>query len=116
MARIELQRREFLRAAGILGATVATAGWPEVVGAVGGQQPATARRQFSLAYLTVFGCPPPEMTYIAGRAGYDFVSLRPIYMGLAGEPNFDLSANPQLLRQTKAALSSTGLRVHDVEP
>jgi sugar phosphate isomerase/epimerase len=55
------------------------------------------------------------MTYIAGRAGYDFVSLRPIYMGLAGEPNFDLSANPQLLRQTKAALASTGLRVHDVE-
>ena len=115
MARIELPRREFLRAAGILGATAATAGWPEVVGAVAGQQPTAARRQFSLAYLTVFGCPPPEMTYIAGRAGYDFVSLRPIYMGLAGEPNFDLSANPQLLRQTKAALASTGLRVHDVE-
>ena len=115
MARIGLQRREFLRAAGILGATVATAGWPEVVGAVAGRQPTSARRQFSLAYLTVFGCPPPEMTYVAGRAGYDFVSLRPIYMGLAGEPNFDLSANPQLLRQTKAALASTGLRVHDVE-
>ena len=115
MARIELQRREFLRAAGILGATAATAGWQQAVGAVAAQQPPAAHRQFSLAYLTVFGCPPPEMTYVAGRAGYDFVSLRPIYMGLAGEPNFDLSANPQLLRQTKAALASTGLRVHDVE-
>jgi sugar phosphate isomerase/epimerase len=115
MARIELQRREFLRAAGILGATAATVGWQEAVGAVVEQQPPTARRQFSLAYLTVFGCPPPEMTYTAARAGYDFVSLRPIYMGLAGEPNFDLAANPQLLRQTKAALASTGLRVHDVE-
>jgi hypothetical protein len=69
MARIELERREFLRAAGIFGATVATTGWPEMVGAVAAQQPAAAHRQFSLAYLTVFGCPPPEMTYIAGRAG-----------------------------------------------
>src|SRR5207248_8063734 len=69
----------------------------------------------SLAYLTLFGCPPPEMTYIASRAGYDFVSLRPIYMGLPGEPNFDLAAKPQLLRETKAALASTGLRVHDIE-
>ena len=115
MAKIGMQRREFLRTAGILGATAATVGWERAVGADGEQQPRTAPRQFSLAYLTVFGCPPPEMTYIAGRAGYDFVSLRPIYMGLAGEPNFDLSANPQLLRQTKAALASTGLRVHDVE-
>ncbi len=76
-------------------------------------QPVT--RMFSLAYLTLFGCPPPEMTYIAARAGYDFVSFRPIYMGLPGEPNFELSANPQLLKQTKAALAATGLRVHDIE-
>ncbi|MER2256473.1 MAG: sugar phosphate isomerase/epimerase, partial [Priestia megaterium] len=33
--------------------------------------------QFSLAYLTVLGCSPPEMTYMAAKAGYDFVSLRP---------------------------------------
>ena len=39
MARIGLQRREFLRAAGILGATAATVGWQEAVGAVAGQQP-----------------------------------------------------------------------------
>jgi sugar phosphate isomerase/epimerase len=114
MARIGVRRREFLRAAGMLGATAATVGWQQAVGAAV-QRPPAGPRQFSLAYLTVFGCPPPEMTYVAGRAGYDFVSLRPIYMGLAGEPNFDLSANPQLLRQTKAALASTGLRVHDVE-
>lgn len=55
------------------------------------------------------------MTYIAARAGYDFVSYRPIYMGLPGEPNFDLAANPQLLRQTKTALASTSLRVLDIE-
>ncbi|MED3904758.1 sugar phosphate isomerase/epimerase, partial [Geobacillus thermodenitrificans] len=31
-------------------------------------------RPFSLAHLTVLGCPPPEMAPIAARAGYDYVS------------------------------------------
>ena len=72
-------------------------------------------KQFSLAYLTVSGCPPPEMTYIAARAGYDYVSLRPIYMGLPGEPNFALTENKELLRQTKKALTDTGVKLHDIE-
>jgi sugar phosphate isomerase/epimerase len=115
-----MRRRDFLRAASILATTAATVEWQQAIGIAGEQQPRRqavrpGARQFSLAYLTLFGCPPPEMTYIAGRAGYDFVSLRPIYMGLPGEPNFDLAANPQLLRQTKTALASTGLRVHDIE-
>lgn len=71
--------------------------------------------QYSLAHLTVLGCPPPEMTYIAARAGYDFVSLRTIYMGLPGEPNYALAENPEMLRQTKQALAATGLKVHDIE-
>ena len=72
-------------------------------------------QQFSLAHLTVLGCPPPQMTYIAARAGYDFVSPRLIYMGLPGEPNYALAENPQMLRQTKVALTATGVRVHDIE-
>jgi sugar phosphate isomerase/epimerase len=72
-------------------------------------------RQYSLAHLTVLGCAPPEMTYIAARAGYDFVSIRPIYMGLPGEPNYALAENPQLMRATKQALASTGIKVHDIE-
>ncbi len=74
-------------------------------------------RQYSLAYLTVPGCPPPEMIYIAARAGYDFVSLRPILMGLPGEPNYALAAaeNKGLLRETKAAFATTGLKLHDIE-
>jgi sugar phosphate isomerase/epimerase len=72
-------------------------------------------QKYSLAHLTVLACPPPEMTYIAARAGYDFVSLRPIFMGLPGEPNYALAENPQLLRQTKRALASTGVKVHDIE-
>lgn len=71
--------------------------------------------EFSLAHLTVLGCPTPEMIYVASRAGYDYVSPRLIYMGLPGEPNYALAENPQMLKQTKAALASTGLRIHDIE-
>ena len=71
--------------------------------------------QYSLAHLTVLGCPPPEMTYIAARAGYDFVSLRPIFMGLPGEPNYALADNPAMLKQTKRALAETGIKLHDIE-
>ncbi len=72
-------------------------------------------QEFSLAHLTVLGCAPPEMTYIAARAGYDYVSIRPIYMGLPGEPNYALAENRELLKQTKRALAATGVRVHDIE-
>lgn len=71
--------------------------------------------EYSLAHLTVLGCPTPEMVYIAARAGYDYVSPRLIYMGLPGEPNYALADNPEMLRQTKRALASTGLKVHDIE-
>lgn len=73
------------------------------------------RNEFSLAHLTVLGCAPPEMTYVAGRAGYDYVSFRPIYMGLPNEPNYDLAKNPEMLRQTKKALAYTGVRLYDIE-
>lgn len=72
-------------------------------------------KQYSLAYLTVLGCPPPEMTYIAARTGYDFVSLRPIHMGLPGEPNFSLSENKQLMKETRRALADTGVKLLDIE-
>jgi sugar phosphate isomerase/epimerase len=55
------------------------------------------------------------MTYIAARAGYDFVSIRPILMGLPGEPNYSLADNPTMLKQTKRALAETGVRLHDIE-
>lgn len=73
------------------------------------------KQEFSLAHLTVLGCAPPEMIYIAARAGYDYVSIRPIYMGLPGEPNYALAEKRDLLRQTKAALKTTGVRLHDIE-
>lgn len=72
-------------------------------------------QQYSLAHLTVLGCPPPELAYIAARAGYDFISPRLICMGLPGEPNYELTHKPEMLRATKRALESTGVRVHDIE-
>ncbi|MCM3078292.1 sugar phosphate isomerase/epimerase family protein [Brevibacillus invocatus] len=72
-------------------------------------------KQFSLAYLTVLGCPPDEMIEIAARTGYDFVSLRPIYMGLPGEPNYSLADNKELMQKTKRALSDTGIKLLDIE-
>lgn len=73
------------------------------------------KTEFSLAHLTVLGCAPPEMTYIAAMAGYDYISIRPIYMGLKNEPNYDLANNKQMLKQTKNALKLTGIKVHDIE-
>ncbi|MDF2545468.1 MAG: endonuclease [Anaerosolibacter sp.] len=73
------------------------------------------KREFSLAHLTVLGCAPPEMTYVAAMAGYDYVSIRPIYMGLPGEPNYDLAVDKEMMKQTKKALADTGVRLHDIE-
>lgn len=73
------------------------------------------KRQYSLAHLTVLGCSPPEMIYIASMAGYQYVGLRPIYMGLPGEPNYALAELPEMYRHTKNALEETGLGLHDIE-
>nr|WP_318539318.1 TIM barrel protein [Terribacillus saccharophilus] len=75
----------------------------------------TLKDQFSLAHLTALACPPPTLTHIAARAGFDFVSIRPIGMGLKNEPDFDLASNRKMLRQTKTALRETGLQVLDIE-
>ena len=71
-------------------------------------------KQYSLAYLTVNGCSPPEMVHIAARTGYDFVSLRLIPMGIAGEPQY-LPTDTDMIRETKAALKETGIGVLDLE-
>lgn len=118
MPGTKIDRRNFLKASSGL-AGVAAFGLEPLVSLVAAQEPsrvATAERpRFSLAHLTVLGCAPPEMTYIAARAGYDFVSYRIIYMGLPGEANYDLAANREMLRQTKTALATTGLKVLDIE-
>ena len=59
--------------------------------------------QYSLAHLTILGCTPPEMVYIAVRAGYDFVSLRLIPTGVTGEADCR-PVDREMIRKTKAAL------------
>lgn len=71
-------------------------------------------QSWSLAYLTVPGCTPPEQIHIAAAAGYDCVGLRLIPLGVPGEPAVDPVA-PTLIRATRQALRDTGLRVLDVE-
>jgi len=72
------------------------------------------KREFSLAHLTVIGCAPPDMTYLAARAGYDYISLRLIPMGIPGE-NAYLPEDKAMLKRTKAALRETGVRLLDLE-
>ena len=71
--------------------------------------------RFSLAHLTVLGCSPPEMTRIAARTGYDFVSFRGAALGLPDEPVYALGSDKRLLLETRDALADTGVRLLDME-
>ena len=73
------------------------------------------KRKFSLAYLTVPGVEPLEQIKIAAAAGYDYVSLRTIPMGLPGEPQVCLENDPELFEKIKTALKDTGLKLFDIE-
>jgi sugar phosphate isomerase/epimerase len=77
--------------------------------------PATVPLEFSLAHLTMLAISPPELIEIAARAGYDFVSLRPIALGVPNEPQHPLATDPVLRRRTRAALAATGVKLLDIE-
>lgn len=74
-----------------------------------------AAPEFSLAHLTLLQCAPPRLTEIAARAGFDYVSFRPICLGLATEPEYPLATDGALLARTRAALRATGVRLLDIE-
>ena len=69
---------------------------------------------YSLAHLTLIGVTPPELVYIAARAGYDAVSPRFIPMHVPGEFTQSPIEKAQI-QATKTALKTTGLKVLDVE-
>lgn len=71
--------------------------------------------KFSIAHLTVLELTPPELVYMADRVGFDYVSLRTISMRLGNEPDYSLSNNPQLLKETKQALLNTNVELLDIE-
>jgi len=73
------------------------------------------KQEFSLAQLTILNASPVEMAAIASETGYDYFSMRQIYMGLPEEPDYDLSKNKRLLKETKTVMANTGIRLLDVE-
>lgn len=71
--------------------------------------------KFSLAHLTVLSWNPVEMIYNAHQLGYDYVSVRTITMGVAGETTYDISKDKKLFDRMKQALDETGMEVYDIE-
>ena len=71
-------------------------------------------RQFSLAYLTVFGSPPRRMVQIAAETDYDFVSLR-LAPVTDDEPTFPFTTDPAFVADVVKALDEYGVSVLDVE-
>ena len=69
--------------------------------------------QYSLAQLTVLWASPPELVRLAASAGYDFVGLR--LLEVTGGDAWPLATDPQLMRETKAAMEGYGVGVLDVE-
>lgn len=69
---------------------------------------------FSLAHLTVLGLPPSEVAQVAARTGYQYVGLRLIAVSDT-TPGYPLMDDPTMMRDTKAALADTGVRVLDIE-
>ena len=69
--------------------------------------------KYSLAQLTVLKASPPELIRIAAAAGYDYVGLR--LLEVTGGDAWPLVSDPNLLRETRYAMSSTGVGVLDVE-
>jgi sugar phosphate isomerase/epimerase len=70
--------------------------------------------EFSLAHLTVLSLPPPEMVSVAARTGYQAVGLRLIAV-TPDSPGYPLMDDAAAMKETKARLDDTGLRVGDIE-
>jgi sugar phosphate isomerase/epimerase len=68
----------------------------------------------SLAHLTVLSLPPPEMVRVAARTGYRAVGLRLLAV-TKDSPFYPLMNDAVMMRETRAALADTGLRLSDIE-
>ncbi len=70
--------------------------------------------EFSLAHLTVLQCTPQEMVEIAAKTGYPYVSLR-LTPVTPNEPIYPLMDDRKMMKETKARMADTGVRVLDIE-
>lgn len=71
--------------------------------------------EYSLAQLTVLDTSPVEISRLAVDCGYDYVSLRQIFMDVPGERKVELVADKKELKEVKEIIKSTGLKVLDLE-
>lgn len=69
---------------------------------------------FSLAHLTVLSLAPPDMIDVAARCGYASVGLRLIQV-TAESRFYPLMHDAAMMRETRARLQATGVRVLDIE-
>jgi sugar phosphate isomerase/epimerase len=72
------------------------------------------KHEFSLAHLSALSLSPPQLVETAARAGYQYVGLR-LNRVTPNEPLYALADDRVLMRETKARLADTGIRVLDVE-
>lgn len=69
--------------------------------------------QFSLAYLTVMDQSPPEAVQVAADCGYAFIGFR--LLPSAGNDRLPLMHDARIVRETRAAMQDTGVRLADIE-
>lgn len=71
-------------------------------------------RDYSLSFLTVADVSPVEAVKISAECGYAEVGLR-LLPAAPNEAEYPIFTDVTMLRETKAALSDTGVKVADVE-
>ncbi|WP_241766793.1 hypothetical protein [Burkholderia glumae] len=69
---------------------------------------------YSIAHLTALGLNPPQLIEAASNAGAQYVGLR-LNRTTPDEPLYDLINDRALMRETKARLAATGIKVWDIE-
>lgn len=73
------------------------------------------KKEYSLAHLTAISTTPLELVKIAVEAGYDYVSIRQIYLNVKGEVICDLSKDYEMLEEIETIMEDTGIRILDIE-
>lgn len=68
---------------------------------------------FSLAFLTVSDVTPAQAVSIAAETGYSQVGFRLLPAG--GESDYPIMTDLRVLREAKAAIKDTGVRLADIE-
>jgi len=71
-------------------------------------------REYSLSFLTVADVSPVEAVKIAAKCGYAAVGLR-LLPAAPNEVDYPILNDSKLIKETKAALDDSGVRIADVE-